>query len=202
MPPTDFLPLFDNPGRRRRREGVIPRNLPKIDADNNTSAEREVDDEYVFVDRGEATVLALSNPNVLDCILRHLYNTLQPLGRCTRQARLNSYATISKSWVEPVNKQLYRNPFFGKAERGAKLERTLLHYNPKNGQYIRKLVFGEGSSTDVQSWPSPQTVPHILSAASNVRVLGFDGLQTVDLEAFKEAITSAAHLEEIRACGE
>lgn len=95
----------------------------------------------------------------------------------------------------------HRNPYFGTARRAALLE-DCLHRAPDRGLHIRKLIFGEGSSTDIMDWVTKHNVPRLLRAAPNVQVVGMGGLQNVDLNETKDAFHSRPCLEEVRACGE
>lgn len=113
----------------------------------------------------------------------------------------------------PACHGIRRNPYFGTADRAYRLYQSFgLTPTPVNvhGQaplparkdLIRKLIVGEGSSTDIEDWPTLQLVPDIIKAANNVEIIGFDGLHNVDLEAFKKALHSRKHLRELRGCGE
>lgn len=93
-----------------------------------------------------------------------------------------------------------RNPYFGTARRAATLEKCLRR-SPKRGLHIRKLIFGEGSSTDIMDWVTKHNVPNLLRAAPNVQVVGMGGLKNVHLDDFKDALHTRAMLEEVRACG-
>lgn len=97
---------------------------------------------------------------------------------------------------------LHRNPYFGTAERARQLYESLQNGNPERKDFIRKLIFGEGSSTDITNWPDPHLVPSILRLARNVEVVGVDGLHHVDLDDFRSALRSCTKLSELRACGE
>lgn len=113
----------------------------------------------------------------------------------------------------PAGRGIGRNPYFGTADRAYRLYQSFdstptpisVHGQdplPARKDLVKKLIFGEGSSTDIEDWPTFQLVPDIIKAADNVEIIGFDGLDNVDLEAFKKALHSRRHLRELRGCGE
>lgn len=51
---------------------------------------------------------ALSDHTILSCIVGHFERNLDFLGRAQRQATIAQLALVSKAWVEPVNKCIYR----------------------------------------------------------------------------------------------
>lgn len=77
-----------------------------------------------------------------------------------------------------------------------------LKARPERGKLIKKFIFGEGSSIDIKDWPDKKLVPQLITSADNVEVIGFDGLQNVDLDSFQEALQSRPKLHELRGCGE
>lgn len=139
--------------------------------------------------------------NLLDRILEHLYDDLLDEGREPRQAQMRRLTIVAKAWEVPASRKVYKNPYFGTAHRAQEVAESL-QANPHRGALVKKLIFGEGSSTDITDWHYPETVPRILRACPNVNIVGFDGLHNVDLDQFRDALLSRLHLEEIRACGE
>lgn len=141
-----------------------------------------------------------NSSGILERVLLHLYVDYLPKGRQERQAYISTLALVCKRWVAPVNSRLYKNPYFGSAERAARFEYALKTY-PDKGLLVEKLIFGEGSSADITNWPTPFTVPNILRMSPNTECVSIGALQRTDLRAFKGAIVQSSHLEEIRACG-
>lgn len=96
-----------------------------------------------------------------------------------------------------------RNPFFGTAERAAALYESIQAASPRDRKtHIKKLIFGEGSNVDILEWPTPHLVPDIVRAATNLQIIGFDGLHGIDMDDFKSALVSLKDLRELRVCGE
>lgn len=50
---------------------------------------------------------ALSDPKILDCVLRHLWDGCLVYGREARQAHLRNLTVVAKHWVEPVSQWLW-----------------------------------------------------------------------------------------------
>lgn len=51
---------------------------------------------------------ALSDPKIVNEVLAYLDEDLLVLGRERRQALFAGLASVSKAWLDPVNKRLYR----------------------------------------------------------------------------------------------
>lgn len=175
---------------------------------------------------------ALSDPKILDTVFAQLWDDLLIHGREARQSHFRNLTVVAKSWLEPASQWLWmyvllslwicqitlrsnfrpldvtfftctscRNPYFGTARRASKLEDCLTQH-PHRGLHIRKLIFGEGSSTDIMDWVTKHNVPNLLRAAPNVQVVGIGGLRNVHLDDFRQTLQSRPLLEEVRACGE
>lgn len=143
----------------------------------------------------------VSDDRLFDRVLDHLYKDLiLETHREHAQAFIRRLTLVQKAWEESASRRLYKNPFFGTAERAERLAECLEKY-PERARLVRKLIFGEGSSADVKDWKSPSTVPRIVNASQKLEIIGFDGLVGVDSEAFKDALVTAPCLEEIRSCG-
>lgn len=150
---------------------------------------------------GHASAEALSTYTIVCCIVRHIEHDLAFLGRARRQASIAQLAILSKAWLKPVNECLYRNPYFGVAERAQALHQSLLlPASSERREYVKKLIFGEGSNVDILEWPTAHLVPDIVRAAINVETIGFDGLYGIDMEDFKSALISRPRLQELRVC--
>lgn len=50
---------------------------------------------------------ALTDPKILDCVLRHLWDECLVYGREARQAYLRNLTVVAKDWVEPVSQWLW-----------------------------------------------------------------------------------------------
>lgn len=137
---------------------------------------------------------------IVECIMHHLYEVTLEQGRELRQAYFRRFTLVSKAWEGPASGKLYQNPYFGTARRAHAFQLCLKHH-PQRRPLVKKLIFGEGSTSDVKDWPTPQTVPDITRLSPNVEIIGFDGLHNVDLEAFRFALHDAGCLRELRACG-
>lgn len=93
-----------------------------------------------------ATVSDLQKEGLLDMVFEHLYEDLVPFGRESCQSQLRRLTLVAKGWTEPVSKRLYKNPYLGCKERAHELDLCLQSF-PERGKLVKKLIFGEGSST-------------------------------------------------------
>ena len=143
---------------------------------------------------------AMIDEKIVECVMQHLYEVTLEQGREFRQAYFRRFTLVSKAWEGPASEKLYRNPYFGTARRAHGFQLCLKHH-ARRRPLVKKLIFGEGSTSDVKDWPTPQTVPDITRLSPNVEIIGFDGLHNVDLEAFRLALCDAKCLRELRACG-
>lgn len=152
--------------------------------------------------KARAVDRALDEHKVLSSVIESLRVMLQEeLCRRDCQDILARLATVSKKWHTAVNKHLYRNPYFGTAERGLKL-RECLRLQPSNASLITKLILGEGSDLDINDWKDPSVVADLVGACRNLRILGLGGLEHSDISHVFAAVKNAQDLHELRACGE
>lgn len=96
--------------------------------------------------RARLSIADLYKEDLLGLVIEQLYEDLVPSGRETCQSQLRRLTTVCKGWLGPVNRRLYQNPFFGSKERAYQIQ-LCFEQHPERGKLVKKLIFGEGSST-------------------------------------------------------